>query len=134
MEKSNIAVSALIIKDGKFLLLKRNNPPFKWGPPAGRVHKGENLIDAVLRETKEEANISVKILMPIAVWSGEHEGEQLISVSFLGEYLSGEIKMSEEHSEAKWVNFPELKNIDITHSIEEFKLAYKIANCLKDNG
>jgi 8-oxo-dGTP diphosphatase len=109
MKKSNIAVSAIVTKNKKFLLLKRNNPPFKWGPPGGRVFKGEGLLDAVLREAKEEANVNIKILMPIGIWSGHHNDERLLSISFLCEYVSGKVKVSTEHSEAKWLDVEEIK-------------------------
>ncbi|MFQ6118338.1 MAG: NUDIX hydrolase [Methanosarcinales archaeon] len=136
MEKSNIAVSAIVIKNKKFLLLKRNNPPFKWGPPGGRVFKGESLLDAVLRETKEEANVNVKILMPIGIWSGYHDDKRLLSISFLCEYISGEVRVSTEHSKAKWLDVEEIKreikNENITYSIKEFIRAKEIKN-LFDN-
>ncbi|MHA1895807.1 MAG: NUDIX hydrolase [Promethearchaeota archaeon] len=125
-EKSNIAVSALIHKDGKFLLLKRNNPPFKWGPPAGRVFRGEGILDALKREVKEEASINVKIIMPIAIWEGEHDDQRIISFSFLCEYNSGEIKVSEEHTDARWFNLSELKEDDVTHNLDEFIRAKEI--------
>jgi len=132
MKKSNIAVSAIVIKDKKFLLLKRNNPPFKWGPPGGRVFKGEGLLDAVFRETNEEANIKVKILMPVGIWSGYHDGERLLSISFLCEYVSGKVEVSTEHSEAKWLDVEEIRNKNVTHSIKEFIKAKEIKN-LFDN-
>jgi len=125
-KKTKIAVSAFVIKDGKFLLLKRNNPPKEWGPPAGRVQEGEILADAVKRETKEEANIDIKILVPINLWSGKHEGEMLFSIGILCEYVSGEIRSSKEHSEARWFSIKELKNEKITHDIKDFIRAEKI--------
>ena len=43
------------------MLIKRKNPPDKglWAVPGGRVELGENLIDAVKREVKEETNLEV---------------------------------------------------------------------------
>ena len=131
-KKTKIAVSAFIIKDGKILLLKRRTPPEKWGPPAGRVREKEILIDAVIREVKEEANIDIKVLMPITSWSGEHGGEMLSSIGFLCEYVWGEVKVAEEHSEARWFNIEELKNEEVTHDVKDFIRAKEIKN-LFDN-
>ncbi|MFA4872183.1 MAG: NUDIX hydrolase [Patescibacteria group bacterium] len=132
-KKSKIAVSALVMKDDKFLLLKRRHSPYKWGPPAGRVREGETFIEALVRETKEEANIEIKVLMPIDVWCGNHENEAISSVSFACEYDSGEIKVSEEHSEAKWFVLDEIKNENVTHDFKDFVRATRIKK-LFNNG
>jgi len=50
------AVDIILVKDGKFLLGKRNNKPVqnKWWLPGGRILKGELLKNAVKRKVKEE--------------------------------------------------------------------------------
>jgi len=55
---------ACVVKDNKTLLLqqaKTARHPGKWGPPGGRVKDGESMIDAALREVKEETNLDIKI-------------------------------------------------------------------------
>ena len=53
-------VTAIIIKDNKLLLLKRNEEPFKncWDLPGGFLEQGETPEEAVVRELKEELGIS----------------------------------------------------------------------------
>ncbi|MBU4512602.1 NUDIX hydrolase [Patescibacteria group bacterium] len=128
-----VAVSAMLWRDGKFLLLKRNQQPLQWGPPAGEVLNDENPIDAVLRETMEEAGIKVKVLMPVAFWYGRHDGTQLISISFLCEYVSGEVKLSDEHNDAKWLTTEEMVQEEMTHDIKDFVRA-KVVKQLFDAG
>lgn len=48
------SAGALIKKDGKYLLLDRNSPPFGYAAPAGHVDGGEDPKTAVCREVKEE--------------------------------------------------------------------------------
>ena len=66
MERFKIccAVHLLIIKDGKILLQRRNNPNkhgyLKLGIPAGHLEPNENVDQAVVREAKEELNIDLK--------------------------------------------------------------------------
>ena len=57
-------VDAILTFEGRFLLLKRNNPPVKgeWWLPGGRVRKGEALEAAVTREVKEETGLTGRIL------------------------------------------------------------------------
>lgn len=132
-KKTNIAVSAFIVKDGKFLVLKRCNPPIKWCPPCGRAHEGETCIEAVVRESKEEANVNVKPLMPITFWAGEHGGEALTSIGFLCEYVSGDPKVSKEHTDIRWLDIEGLKNEELTHDIKDFIRAKEIKK-LFDSG
>src|SRR5680860_1421288 len=55
-------VRAVIIKDGKILLIKRTKPGLVyWVIPGGGVEAGETNEDALIRECKEELGISIKI-------------------------------------------------------------------------
>ena len=121
MEKINLAISAYVLKDNEFLLLKRVEPPYKWCPPGGRVLKGEGFKDAVKREVKEESGIEIEVLMPMEVWFGSHQKDELYAVSFLCKYVSGDLKTSKEHSEAKWLTIKELGKIDMTHELSIFE-------------
>jgi 8-oxo-dGTP diphosphatase len=128
--KTNLAVSAYVYHEGKFLLLKRSTSPFKWCPPGGRVHNLESLIDAVKRETKEESNLNVEVITPIDVWSGEHEGVSLHSIGFLCQVVSGEVEVSKEHTESKWLSVSELNDYSITHDIKIFQKAEAISRAV----
>ncbi len=70
--------------------------------------------------------------MPITSWSGEHGGEVLYSIGFLCEYVSGKVKVAEEHSQARWFNIEELKNEEVTHDVKDFIRAEEIKNIFND--
>ena len=57
-----VVVGAIIERDGKFLLVKENNPSHtdhgKWNQPAGWIDIGENPIESVKREVREETGLS----------------------------------------------------------------------------
>lgn len=57
-------VLGAVIGQGQLLLIKRNFLPFVglWGMPGGKVHFGEHLDQAVIREVWEECNIKTKWL------------------------------------------------------------------------
>lgn len=57
-------VGAIIERDNKLLLIKRNHEPFKdyWCIPGGHIDFGETPEQAIKREVKEETGLIVKDL------------------------------------------------------------------------
>jgi 8-oxo-dGTP diphosphatase len=65
------AVDAVIEdKEGNIVLIKRKYPPFQgfYALPGGFVEKGEKTKQALLREIKEETNLTVKVVEKIGVF------------------------------------------------------------------
>jgi 8-oxo-dGTP diphosphatase len=58
----SVTVDAVIFCCGHVLLIRRRDDPFKdhWALPGGYMNIGERLIEAVVRETKEETNLSIE--------------------------------------------------------------------------
>jgi phosphatase NudJ len=53
--KPNVTVAAIIEQDGRFLLVEEETPDgLRLNNPAGHLEPGESLLDAVIRETREE--------------------------------------------------------------------------------
>lgn len=57
----NCAVGAVIVKDDKVIMVKRNRDPYKgtWMFPAGFVDYGEHPEDTLKREVREETGLEV---------------------------------------------------------------------------
>ncbi|RLE94819.1 MAG: hypothetical protein DRN04_01875 [Thermoprotei archaeon] len=57
------AVGAVVLKNGRILLIKRGKEPGKglWSIPGGAVQAGERLEEAVLRELYEETGLTGKV-------------------------------------------------------------------------
>lgn len=105
-----LAVIAYIIRDDKFLLLKRNNEPKVWGPPGGRLEIDEDPNVGILREINEETGLEAEVIAPLYVWHGNYRDRILISIDYLARYKAGEVRLSEEHSEFRWATIEELRN------------------------
>lgn len=61
--KCVVAVNAIIIYQGKILLIKQNRPEKakgKWWLPWGKVDKWEDFMQALHREVKEEVGITIE--------------------------------------------------------------------------
>jgi 8-oxo-dGTP diphosphatase len=107
-----IAVKSFIVKDGKFLMLKRRpddvHKPDIWDIPGGRLEAGENPFEGLKRETKEETNLDIDIIFPIEVKSFSRDDLQRITmIIFLCRPGSDDVRLSEEHQDHKWADIDE---------------------------
>ncbi len=107
-----LAVTAYILRSGKFLLLKRNTPPLIWGLPGGRMKPDENPNDGLLREIMEETGLTVEVIAPVDIWYGNFGKGIFVSIDYLAVYKSGEVALSEEHSDYRWSSIESLRNDD----------------------
>jgi ADP-ribose pyrophosphatase YjhB (NUDIX family) len=62
-DQPEVAVGAVVLRDGEILLVRRGHDPGagEWSLPGGRVRLGEELHEAVVRETREETGIDVAV-------------------------------------------------------------------------
>ena len=116
--KPSIAVDGVWIKNGKILLIKRKNEPFKgkWALPGGFVEYGERVEDAVLREFQEEVGIKAKIKKLLGVYSDPKRDPRghVISVVFLLE-AEGEPKAGDDAEDAKFFSLDNLPPLAFDH-------------------
>jgi 8-oxo-dGTP diphosphatase len=63
MNGPRLAVSAVVVAEGRVLLVRRARPPYRgrWAFPGGRVAPGETLAAAVRREVREECGLAVRV-------------------------------------------------------------------------
>ena len=112
--KMPVAVHLLLIQDDKILLIKRFNTGYcdnMFSLPAGHVEKGENVRDAMIRETKEEINIEVsKKLKIVQVMNRKGTDQERIDYFFLAKKWTGIINNNEQYkcSLIKWVPIDKL--------------------------
>lgn len=97
--KQIIAVSLLVKNESdQALLVKTFNRG--WDLPGGQVELGESLIDASKRETVEESGIIAQVDQLASVNS--NLSKHITVISFIGRYVSGEPRGSNETSQSQW--------------------------------
>ena len=105
-----LIVFCFMIKDGKILLIRRANEPYKGEVtvPGGRKQKGESLREACAREMKEETGYTLKDMQFAGVLHAYRPGGNIEFVSnyFVCRDFDGELKPSEE-GELLWVDIGE---------------------------
>ncbi len=104
-----VAVIAYVVRENKFLLLKRNTFPYIWAPPGGRLKRNEPPEEGLKREIREETGLEVEIVAPVNTWFGEWNGRPLLSIDYLVRIVGGRFRLSEEHSDSVWVSVADLR-------------------------
>lgn len=118
-----VGQKAFIEKNGEVLVL--HDPAEGLDFPGGRIEVGEakdgdtsSLTLSLKREVLEETGLEVEVGSPFAVWYNEfsaghaNAGKGVYLVGFKCHYLSGELKLSHEHDNFKWVNKSNYKEVN----------------------
>ena len=98
-------VAAIIKKDNLSLIVQRNKNKhlgLKWEFPGGKVEPKETLEEALIREIKEELNITINVHNKIGVEKYKDSKINVILHYFICSFQSGIIKLY-EHENFVWV-------------------------------
>ncbi|MDG7016273.1 MAG: NUDIX hydrolase [Nitrososphaerota archaeon] len=117
-----VAVSALVHRGGRALLVRRARPPNagRWALPGGLVELGETLEAALLREVKEEAGIGIRVerlLDAISSIEPDARGRakyHYVLICYLARPLTGRVRLNEESSDRRWLTPSEAEQLDVT--------------------
>jgi 8-oxo-dGTP diphosphatase len=105
-----VGVGAVIIEDGRVLLVKRGHPPLagEWSIPGGVLELGETLREAVVREAQEETSLSVATADLLGVYDRvlrDDDGRTLyhfVLVDFLCRRVRGKAHAADDADEVRW--------------------------------
>jgi 8-oxo-dGTP diphosphatase len=123
-----VGIGAIILQDGCILLEKRGNEPAKgeWTIPGGAVEAGEALIDAVIRETKEETGLTVQnpeLIDVVDQVQLDKEGKveyHYVIIDYTVTVKAGQPKAQSDAADLKWVPLNEVESYDLTPSFRRF--------------
>ena len=128
-QRPYLAVSAAIIRGGKVVRRARRPALNLYTLPGGAVELGEPLIDAVVREVREETSLSVE---PVAL-AGHREviardaqgrvERHFVILCFAARWLAGEPILNDELDDARWVDPSELGAYRTTEGLAEIVAA-----------
>lgn len=123
----NKGVSAIIKDNNKILILKRAGDvefsPNTWDFPGGKVLENETLLQALLREVKEETNLEIQ---PEENYfsSFKYPNGKITIFAFKANLLGGEIKLDEKHTDYKWISKDNWKDFEYSLSTQAFIQEY----------
>jgi len=133
-ESPVVGVGAVVIKDGKVLLVKRGVDPKKglWAIPGGSLKLGETLQEGAEREILEETGITIRAKEPVYSFDFfERDGDgrirfHYVVVDMMADYISGEVQGADDALEARWVSPEELKDMEVSRNTLKILDALKI--------
>ena len=121
-----VGVGAVVVKDGKALIVKRAHEPRKgeWSLPGGRVELGETLIEAVRREIREETGLEIDVGPVVELFDRVHRHDgrvryHFVIVDYLCTCVGGALCASDDAEDAAWVTSEELEQ----YGVHEFAAA-----------
>ncbi len=123
-----VGVGAVIIRDGRILLVKRGSEPGKnkWSIPGGLVELGETVRSTIVREVKEESSLDVEVHSLIDVVDNlvpDEKGRLLyhfIILDFFASLKGGIPRAGSDVLDVKWVPFEEIDRYDLTRTFRGF--------------
>ena len=116
-ENVELTVLCLIHQNDKYLLQNRVKDDWKGLTlPGGHIEKNESIIDAVIREMKEETGLDIQNPKLCGIKQFPIENGRYIVFLFQTDEFHGEVTSSEE-GEMVWVKKSELPKIDTVNDL-----------------
>ncbi|MEK4973665.1 NUDIX domain-containing protein [Niallia sp. FSL R7-0648] len=109
---THIVAAGGFVEDGEGNILLVKTRDGGWVYPGGQVEVGENLIDALVREIKEESGIDTTVSYLVGVYSntgvfkwydGVTDVPTQVGFDFVCKPIGGELAVSDETTDSRWV-------------------------------
>ncbi len=121
-----VGAKAIVVNDGDEVLVIRRSPlsstnPGCWDLPGGKMDGRELLADTLVREVREETGLTVSAVeaRPFHVSNFAKEPFLVTCVTFACPSFEGEVRLSGEHVEYRWVAPREHRCLRYARAIEE---------------
>lgn len=119
------AVGAIAFRGEDVLLIQRGHEPFKgrWTIPGGAIEVGETALEALVRETREEAGVEVNPVRLVATFDNIVRREKrvwfhYVILDYLVEWVSGDPTPGDGELDSRWVPLSHLDRLELTPQAE----------------
>jgi ADP-ribose pyrophosphatase len=116
-----VGVGAIIIQDGRVLLIKRGKAPLlgEWSIPGGMLELGETLRQGAEREALEETGLVVRATELLGVFDRIVPDEtkrtlyHYVLIDFLCQKVSDNVLAAGDAADACWFTSEEIEKLDL---------------------
>ena len=130
-ERPFLAASAVVVRDGEFLAVRRARPPMQdlFTLPGGVVESGESLAEAACREVREETGLIIEAVAlagyreVITLDDAGRVQRHFVILTFAARWVAGEPRLNEELLEARWMRPAGLPELSTTEGLAEIVAA-----------
>jgi 8-oxo-dGTP pyrophosphatase MutT (NUDIX family) len=111
-DKFPISIKVLIIDNDKFLCLK--NERNEWDFPGGKINFNEDIEECLIREVKEETNLSINSLNILKPFNIKFNDVPVFILLYSAKIsCDSPLNISYEHSEYNFFSKSEIKNLNM---------------------
>ena len=98
------AVQALVVRDGRVLLARRAIDPGagKWDLPGGFLDEGEDPLEGLRRELREETGLEVELGAFFGARLDPYEHRSVLGLTWLATPLGGEPRPADDVASLEW--------------------------------
>jgi len=121
LQRFHVGIKAFVVRGARLLMLREANAARRWELPGGRIDQGEEgraHADVLRRELAEElgADFTCEIGAPLVTWVRPVDPARSESTFLVGLHCTsprGEIQLSDEHVELRWVARDEMGALEL---------------------
>ena len=119
--------AVIVDKDGRVLLGRRAFEPHaeRWDLPGGFIHEGEDPLEALHREVREETGLTVEADGLLGLWNEPYEdGRTVLCLTWFARARDGEMRAADDVSELRWFAAAEVpwSELAFAHDAEAIRL------------
>ena len=120
------SVNVVVVNDAGEILMIRRSDNDNWAIPGGAIDLGESMVEAAIRETREESGIECRITGIVGIYTDPRhvilytsngEARQEFSIVLTASAVSGTPTSSDESSEVAWVGREDLDGYSMDRSM-----------------
>ena len=119
-----LTVRGIIKNDADEILIVKRHPksrtdPDTWELPGGKMEAGEFFDDALVREIKEETNLDCEVGDLAIAIQHDYPYKRTVQMIMYLDNIKGDFKISEEHTDGKYVSLDELKTLTLSSCLQK---------------